>query len=201
MRLRVLGLVVITLTMAANTASAQDEPRIGITMGYPASIGVVWHVTDRIALRPEMSVSSSTNDLTATSTISVGGTTVTNSTTNSNDNWQLLAGASALFYLTRHENLRTYVSPRWAYTRVESTSSNTSSPGISDSAGNVQFVSGSLGAQYALGRRFSVFGEIGLGYTHTTSAPTNVSPASTLLTTSTTNTIATRSGAGVVLYF
>ena len=120
MRLKRFGLMVITLALAANTASAQDEPRVGVVMGYPASIGIVWHVTSKLALRPEISVSSSTNELTATSTISVGGSTVTNSTTTSNDNWQLLTGVSALFYLTKHENLRTYVSPRWAYTRVES---------------------------------------------------------------------------------
>jgi hypothetical protein len=193
MALKRLGLMVITIALAAATASAQDDPKVGVAMGYPASIGIVWHVTDGIALRPEISATSSSNDLTATSP--------TGSTLSSNDNWQLLFGVSALFYLSKHEGLRTYFSPRWAYTRVDSTSSNGTPPITNSSTGNVQFVSGSLGAEYALGRRFAVFGEVGAGYTRTTNSPTTFSPAATLLTASTTNTIGTRSGAGVILYF
>ena len=45
----------VTFTFLANTASAQDTPKLGVTMGYP-SIGVIWHVTDGVALRPEVSV-------------------------------------------------------------------------------------------------------------------------------------------------
>ena len=192
MRLRVLGVVIITLAVVANTASAQDEPRIGITMGYPASVGVVWHVTDRVALRPELTATSSNNDVTAT--------TSTGSTLNTNDNWQVLFGVSAMLYLSKHEGLRTYISPRWAYTRVGSTSVSGSPTSTSSSVGQTQFVSGSLGAEYSLGRRFAVFGELGVGYNHTTNSPTGSSPVP-LFTTSTSNTVGTRSGAGVILYF
>jgi hypothetical protein len=193
MALRRTGLMVVTLALLATAASAQDDPRIGVAMGYPASIGIVWHVTDGIALRPELSATSSSSDLTATTTSS--------STVNANDNWQVLFGVSALFYLSKHEGLRTYVSPRWAYTRVESTSTSGSPSFTTGSTGNVQFVSGSFGAQYTLGRRFAVFGELGLGYTHTTNSPNSSSPAVTLFTESAGHTIGTRSGAGVILYF
>jgi hypothetical protein len=192
MRVRTLGLMVMAVALAANLASAQDEPRVGVVMGYPASVGIIWHVTDGIALRPEISATRSTGDLTATTSLS--------STTSSNDNWQVLFGGSALFYLSKHEGLRTYLSPRWAYTRVESTST-TSPPTItSSSASSVQFVSGSFGAQYTLGRRFAVFGELGVGYSRTTNQPTGSTPVP-LFTSSTSTTIGTRSGAGVILYF
>lgn len=197
MRVRSLVLMMAALTITAGTASAQDEPRVGVAMGYPASIGIVCRVTDRFAVRPEISATSTSSDLTATSAVTIGGTTTTSSTLNTNDNWQLLAGVSALFYVSKHDGLRTYVSPRWAYTRV---SSSSGSPGsTSTSIGNVQFVSGSFGAQYALGTRFSVFGEVGVGYSYTTNTPT--SPLSTLATSSATHTVGTRSGAGVILYF
>jgi hypothetical protein len=54
---------------------------------------------------------------------------------------------------------------------------------------------GSFGAQYALGRRFSVFGEVGLGY----SRQSLRSPLSQ--TRSEAHAVTTRSGAGVILYF
>jgi len=197
MRMGSVGLMAVAITLFAGTASAQDEPRVGVVMGYPASVGIIWRVSDTIALRPEISATSSSSDLNATSSVAVGGSTVTNSSLNTNDNWQVLAGVSALFYVSKHDALQIYVSPRWAFTRV---SSSSASNGVtSTSSGNVQFVSGSIGGQYALGTRFAVFGEIGLGYTYTTNTPT--SPIVTLATASTARTIGTRSGAGVILYF
>ena len=41
----------------ASEAQAQDTPRVGLTMGYPATVGVIWNVADRFALRPEMTFS------------------------------------------------------------------------------------------------------------------------------------------------
>ena len=169
-------------------------------MGYPASVGIVWHLTDGIALRPEVTATRSTNDLTATSLVTVGGTTRSTSTLNSNDNWQVLFGVSALFYVSKHDALKTYVSPRWAYTRVGS-ASTTDGGNTSGSTGNTQFVSGSFGAEYALSRRFAVFGELGVAYSRTTNTPNASAALSTLFTSSTSNTLGTRSGAGVILYF
>ena len=114
---------------------------------------------------------------------------------NTNDNWQASIGVSALFYVSKHDALRTYISPRWAYTRIASESEGVGS--ISSASGNVNNVTGSFGAQYALSRRFSVFGEVGIGYTHTTNAP--MGALSSFATASSTNAVATRSGAGVAL--
>jgi hypothetical protein len=212
MRLRTLGLAAaITVGWAAGTASAQDDSRVGITMGYPASIGILWQATERVALRPEITLSRTSAESTATSSLTVftpDGRLITSTTTSrlTNDLWQVSAGLSALFYLTKHDALRTYLSPRWAYTRSSnsSTSDRTAIVTSGDSTG--QFVGGSVGAQYALGRRFSVFGEIGLGFSRTRIAPTvitTVVPVDGPINVggSVTRTLATRSGAGVVLYF
>jgi autotransporter-like protein len=203
MRAQRIGVVVaFTIAFLPGRASAQDIPTIGLSMGYPASIGVVWQVTDGIALRPEIGVTKSSSEFIGSSTsFSSGGVTTTSSTSTTTDSWQVSAGLSALFYLSKHDALRTYVSPRWAYTRVSSTPSSTTGVQtgvVSGASGHTNFVSGSFGAQYALGDRFSVFGEIGLGFSRTVSSPFAGSFATI---DSRASSLGTRSGAGVILYF
>src|SRR4051812_20928962 len=199
MRLRPIGLIAaLAIGALPGSASAQDEPRLGITMGYPASLGLIWRISDGLALRPELSFSTSSNELIATTSLTTGGSTAATSV-NTNDNWQLGIGLSALFYLSKHDALRAYVTPRWSYTRASSESTNTPSTLVTSSTGNVNALSGSFGAEYALSRRFSVFGEVGLGYTHTTNDPTGT--PGILTTSSTSHVFGARSGAGVALYF
>lgn len=198
MPLRTLALTVMAIGAVVNTASAQDAPRAGIVMGYPASFGVIWHVAERIAVRPEIGASQSSGLVMGTSIVSAGGTQVTSSISSGNDNWQVSAGVSLLLYLSKHDGLSTYLSPRWAYTRTTSNSSSNQPGSASSSAGNGQFVAASFGAQYAVGTRFSVFGEVGAGYTHITTSPTT---SGALVTSSEIRGVSTRSGAGVILYF
>ena len=98
-------------------------------MGYPASVGVIWQVNDRVALRPELNVQKASGESTSTIAISlssvVPGSVVSVTTS---DSWQFSAGVSALFYLSTHDALRTYVSPRWAYTRTSNNSSSSTYP-------------------------------------------------------------------------
>ena len=206
MTARRIGLMAaVTFAFLANTASAQDTPKLGVTMGYP-SIGVIWHVTDGVALRPEVSVAKSTGEFTTTTSFSFGGTTTTSTSVSTTDTWQIGVGLSALIYVSTHDALRTYVSPRWTYTRLSSDSSS-NLPTATGTSGHANFVSGSFGAQYALGRRFSVFGELGLGFSRTVTSPlpsiTSLAPgaSSSIVGSSTTSTLGTRTGAGVVLYF
>jgi len=207
MAMRRIGLLAaITVGLLAPAASAQDDPRVGITMGYPASVGIIWHVNDRVALRPEVNAQKSSGEFTTTTSIAFGPTTTTTTGTSTSDAWQVGVGVSALFYLTTHDALRTYVSPRWSYIRTSSSNTSSSAPPPSQttgSVGNGNFVSGSFGAQYALGKRFGVFGEVGVGYTHSDSAPLPPAAAGGVVVSSqtTTRTLATRSGAGVILYF
>jgi hypothetical protein len=193
-----------TISLLPAIASAQDTPTVGLSMGYPAAIGVIWHVTDTVALRPEVNVTKSTNEFIGSSTtFSSGGGVVTTTTTTTTDNWQVSAGVSGLVYLSKHDALRTYLSPRWAYTRQSSSPSSSNgaaSSTVTGTSGHVNVVSGSFGAQYAISNRFSAFGEVGLAFTRSVSSPAgNGSPLPAGSVTAT--NAGTRSGAGVILYF
>ena len=105
------------------------------------------------------------------------------------------------------------MSPRYTYSRSSSTVelpirltltpialSPISSTTVTTSYG----ASGSFGAQYELGKRFGVFGELGLSYTH--SGDRSTSPTSPLRFDIGGGdlkswTLGMRSGAGVILFF
>ena len=173
---------VLLLGCGLGTANAQDDPRVGVTMGYPAGVGVLWHATDRMAIRAEIDFSRT------------AATTETNSTLIPDETDELTTrlirpGVSALFYLARRGDLRTYVSPRFSYTSTDVSQSGSESWTYA--------VSGSIGAQHRLGDRFGVFGELGVEY-----ARSKFSSSGTVLSLETRrHTVGIRSGAGVVLYF
>ena len=203
------GLLAILL---AAPASGQERGQVGITMGYPASVGVVWHVADGVGIRPEISLVQTSTDVTAltTLTFTTPSGTQTQQITRAEfeaDSTTFGAGVSALLYLWKQEALSAFVTPRYAYTHGTSTTAGSGATlAPTDITTTNHFFSGSFGAQYALSRKFSVYGEIGLGYTRS-----NVDNASTTggfaLGTSSTSTettsrgVSTRSGAGVVFYF
>jgi hypothetical protein len=156
--------------------SAQEVGQVGITMGYPDSIGVLWHVTQKVAIRPEFSFSHATSDTnlpSAQTSVSSTGVAI---------------GASALFYMNERDHLRPYIAPRWTYSHSDSDTGTTTT---------THTISGLFGAQYALGSHFAVFGETGLTYGHS-SAKTDVAIATV---TGSGNSIGTRTGAGVIFYF
>ena len=164
---------------------------MGLTLAYPASVGLLWPVSITCALRPEISGSLRSNDSTVTSgtgQVSSGG---------SSDNRALGGGLSVLFYVRKWEDLRVYVTPRFAYTRSTSTSDT------SDYVASDYLVSGSVGFEYSLGRRFGIFAEIGVSYDRQTSsnnvAGTGVTAGSVLDTTI--STTGPRSGIGAIFRF
>ena len=55
--------VLALLLCGVTGAAAQDGGKAGITMGYPASIGILWHAGDRVAIRPEFSISGNNGAL------------------------------------------------------------------------------------------------------------------------------------------
>jgi hypothetical protein len=176
-------LVSVLLTMPA-AVSAQDKGQTGITMGYPASIGLVYHLSDKIAVRPEFAFTHAT------------GETDTPVGSIDSDSSSFSIGASALFYLREWDKLRTYVTPRYAFSH---TGTDTNSIVIGGSSvhttTNTHAFGGLFGAQYSLHRHFSLFGEVGINVSH----GTGTSDATT--TTSTSNSITSRTGAGVIFYF
>lgn len=202
------ALVVLPACLVAAPAFAQDHGQVGLSMGYPASVGVVWHVTDRVAIRPEISFVHTSTDTTAITTLTfttpLGIQTQTTRAQFTTDNTTVGTGVSGLFYLWKREALSAFVTPRYAYNRGTSTTTGGGIAIPTDGAVKTHFISGSFGAQYALGRRFTVFGEIGLGYTHSSvdNEPTSsVSPGASTGSATTSHGIAARSGAGIVFYF
>jgi opacity protein-like surface antigen len=185
-RVRQLAFALVVLGSSSTLAVAEDERTVGVTMGYPASIGILWHVSDRVAIRPEFSFTTTSNEFTS----ALG-------TVTASDVSAVGVGASGIFYLTDVNKLRTYVSPRFTYAR---TTSSTEANGVSaSSSGSGRSYSGgaAFGAQYALGDRFSVFGEVGVGYAGQKSS----SDISTFQSSTVSHTWSSRTGVGVVLYF
>src|SRR5882762_8021149 len=148
--------------MYGTGAFAQDEPGIGLTMGAPSSVGVIWRVMEKVAVRPELAFTRVTNEYPSADVLGNATTTATA------DSWQVGAGVSGLFYVSRWNGVRTYLSPRLVYTKSSSSSSSSSVSSIKGES-SMYTTSGSFGAQYAVARHFGVFGEVGLAYGSTTS--------------------------------
>ena len=48
------GLTLLTASLFPTAASAQTDRRVGVTLGQPAQVGVMRHITHRVAVRPEL---------------------------------------------------------------------------------------------------------------------------------------------------
>jgi hypothetical protein len=190
---------ILLVLFSGTRATAQERDRFGLVMGPPASVGVIVPVATWLSLRPDVSVSRvSTTSPTVTST---NGTVVgvSDSTFTS---WNVTVGVSALFYAGRWDNLRTYVSPRFAFLK---TAQSSTLPGTFEA--NLDQIgyltSGSFGARYTLGPHFGVFGEVGLTHTYMThrissqlsGVPLQLDPKERM------HFLETRSVAGVILSF
>jgi hypothetical protein len=160
-------------------AGAEEKGKAGIAIGYPGGIGILWHATDSVAIRSDFSFSHNSTE--EASSGSAGGVDL-----------------SVLFYVKKYDNVRTYVSPRFTYSRAV-TNVSVSSP----TQGTVQEIKststntgggGVFGAQYLPVARFSVFGEVGIAFFH------RHSKASSLLSASKGDTWGTTAGVGVVFY-
>jgi hypothetical protein len=182
---RFVSLISGLLLSACGTAAAQEPGKAGVTMAFPGSIGIMWHATDKVAIRPDVSFTHSTVD----------GTT-------SSSGWTIGTNVTALFYLRKYENVRVYVGPRFSYTRTSSTVS-VSSPTqnvFSDVTTTASTTGGAglFGAQYWPSARFSVFGEAGLAFSHRSTNPIAGLTSSTSFKS---NAWGTTSGVGVAFYF
>ena len=140
------------------------------------------HATEKVAIRPEIGFSWNTSE----------------SGSFESDSTALTTGVSALFYVAKWDDLTAYVSPRYTYNRASSESSITTTLPVIDPdqervVGSHLF-SGSFGAQYWFGSRFSAFGEFGLAYGWSESD-------SFLATELESKSLGTRTAAGFVFYF
>jgi hypothetical protein len=171
-----------TVLLTPTLVFAQENGDTGITMGYPASIGLIWHASDKVAIRPEFAFSYNSSESDSDfSRIEGSGNTVG-------------VGASVLFYLRKWDRIQTYASPRYSYSRSR-TESESSTGGESESTTNSHSFAGYFGAQYSPHQRFSIFGEVGAGVTRSTGRLNDG------LSESSSTTVSTRTGVGVIFYF
>lgn len=162
------------------SAFAQDSPKVGLVMGYPAAISVIWHASEQIAIRPEITFSGASSG-----SSSIPGLEA--------DQFSVNPGVSALFYLAKWDAVRTYVSPRYLY-QHSSTSSSSSILGPLESTATTHSFAGSFGAEFNAHRRFAVFGEVGLQYSRAAAETLSVDGP-------TLNAWNVRSAVGVIFYF
>lgn len=165
------------LMMISTPAEAQDAGRIGVTLAVPTALGVIWHATDRWAIRPELNFSTS-HSSSSQSQLAFNG-----------HSWEVAVNAP--YYLSSTDNVHTYLSPRIGYSR--STSEVVITPPIPSSTLTELELAGSFGAQYAPVRRFNIFGETGISFRHSESSSGGISGLSR-------SAWGLRSSVGVILY-
>ena len=188
---------VVMLVVAARSAAAQEAGDVGVTMGYPGALGVVWHVTDAVAVRPDIALTRSTSESTTSATGAFAGSGL--SSTSTSDGWGTTVGVSVLVNVRTIERLRLYLAPRLAYARSTTDNETGLSGALTGFTAKTTGVlaSGSFGSQYSLHDRFAVFGELGLQYT--TQTTTSDFPGSSTEADGT--TFGLRSAVGVTFYF
>src|SRR5262249_60699080 len=113
---RTLFFFVLGVLLVPCVSAAQDTPRFGIVMGYPAQVGVLWTIGDRFALRPELNWTHSTTETTTVQTIfNTTGVVTTNTLTITSEMNAIAPGTSALIYLSPRQGLAIHRVPRFAY--------------------------------------------------------------------------------------
>jgi hypothetical protein len=179
----ILGIIVSVLTPVVSFA--QDKPTAGLTVTTPTAVGFIWHLSDRVAVRPDFSFSTSEVQR---------DQDIVESTASS-----YTLNVSGLFYVREWNDLRAYVSPRFSYSHSSSDLTTVSASGSTiSSTNNVYGVGGSFGAEYKLARRFAVFGETGLLFSRQTST---VEPAISTINDRKINMTSVRNALGIVFYF
>jgi hypothetical protein len=192
--MRGVALATVVTVMMAAPAAAQDAGAVGLTMGYPAAVGVVWHVTERIALRPDFTLSTTTTESTST----IDSIFVPQVSTTTSTSWSTAVGLSALLYLNAADPLRFYVAPRAAYLRTSIDIDDDQELAAAFDNTSTGFVAaGAFGVQYNAHDRFAIFGELGAQYTSQSSTSEFVSSR----TRGENRTAGLRSAVGLTLYF
>jgi len=185
------------LAVPVRPVSAQEAGDVGVTMGYPGAIGVVWHLTDGIALRPDLTLSRATSESRTLGAELFGGAGL--ASTSTSDGWGTTVGLSALVNVRTIERLRLYLSPRLAYSYSSSDNETGLTGSLSAFTATTSGIvaSGSFGTQYNVHDRFAIFGELGLQYSSLTTE--SDFPGSRNEADST--TLGLRSAVGVTFYF
>jgi len=182
--MRVVCAIGFCLAFAAG-ASAQDDRSVGLTIGYPTAVGVIWQVVDRVAIRTDTFFSSSWTDADSANAGDEFSRLLGTTASTSGRNFGV--GVSVLVTIAKWERLRAYLAPRAAYGRSTSESEISIStslqflpslpglpglpatptviqPATFETKVTTQTYGASFGTQYGLGERFAAFGEVGVAY-------------------------------------
>ncbi|MFL5612468.1 MAG: hypothetical protein ACJ796_02270 [Gemmatimonadaceae bacterium] len=126
--------VAVILALGTSRASAQEKERVALDLGYPPAFAVLWRVSDRFALRPELGFS-----------LAGGGQSETV--------WTVTPGASALASVHPSGALTPYVGARLAGFWIKS-----------GTGPEEWLAGGLVGARYAIERHFGISAETGIAY-------------------------------------
>jgi hypothetical protein len=171
--------------LVANPLNAQEKGKLGLTL---PGIGVIWHVTKDFAIRPNLGFSWF-------STTAGNGSQYASDS----DGSSFTASVAGLFYLHSVGDLNFYLCPRYSYRRytTDQTSVSPSQTMSYTTTNTGNGIAGLWGLEYALTKRLTVFGEIGLGYTRT---KTTTTLPFTLNPTTHGNDLSTTAGFGLHFY-
>jgi len=185
MRIRRISVSLVILGALGCLPATADEPgKVGITMAYPTSFGILWHATGKFAIRPTVAISRSTM----------------NGSTSNGDGWSLGTTIAGVFYVKKYDNVRTYFSPRYSYNRTQLTTHVTAStqgatiPDVK-TTGNGNGAAATFGAEYTPASRFSVFAEVGVAFSRLTTSSSGF-----ISSKISGNTWGTTAGVGVIFY-
>jgi hypothetical protein len=207
------------LVGVGGSANAQEQGQVGVNMSTGSSVGVVWQMSDRIAIRPELAWNRSNTDSTSSISfgISPGGPTLVSTTTTSSKSTGVAPELNVLFSLGTSDNVRTYLGAGYLYNRQTQTATSVTTaplntgfvqvPPRNPETRTIETTSAGhsgiafFGAQYTPHRRIGVFGEVGVRYTRTRPLTREPAAADLGVTSSVRNsTVGTAAGVGVVLY-
>lgn len=185
-------LSLVFFSMICCVLPAQEKGKVGLNIGFP-TYGMTWNLTERFALRPEITFSRST----ANSRALAVPPSVAPSPLESKS-YSISGGISGLLYMHKWEDLSVYVSPRYLYSWSKSQSNQTTGTILSDAKSPFHSISGALGAQYTLNKRFGLFGEAGLGYGWGHSSSNSSSASFSVRSES--HSLSPRGSVGLILY-
>lgn len=188
----------VALVAMVGSASAQEAGDVGVVMAYPGAVGVIWHISERIAIRPDVSIIRNVVESETTTNLGFAGLGSLSSSSRV-EGWGNSIGLSALLTVRSIDQLRVYVTPRLAYTRTTAESSGntgTTLGGFTQDASGFT-ASGAFGAQLGLHDRLALFGEIGVQHVVTKST----ADLSNSRSTSDSTTTGLRSAVGLTFYF
>jgi hypothetical protein len=142
----------VVLSPSMLCAQQKDTQKREFGLTFP-NIGIIWHITEDVAFLPGISFNHSWGSSDAIS-----------------DNWSnsLNVDASIRFYIQEWKGVRFYLAPKYSFGWGDSEARPDSGtgPATIDSTTHSHAVSGAWGIQYAISDRISIWGDIGVRYSH-----------------------------------